>query len=120
MFVKDQLILVIYMDDVIAFCPDKQPIKDFIKSMQEAEPNKFIFEDLGPLKDCLGIEIIDKDKRIHMPETHLIDKIINTANLDSKQLNDAPTLATGILHKCQDSPEIAPGDSPLNYWSMIG
>ena len=31
MFVKDQLILVTYVDDVIAFCPDEQPIQDFIK-----------------------------------------------------------------------------------------
>ena len=79
-FVKDQLILVIYMDDVIAFCPDEQPIQDFIKSMQEAEPNKFILEDMGSLKDYLGIKIVEKDKRIYMTQMHLINKIISTAN----------------------------------------
>ena len=120
MFVKDQLILVIYVDDVIAFCPDKPPIQDFIKLMQEAEPNKFILEDMGPLKDYLGIEIVEKDKRIYMTQTHLIDKIISIANLDTEQLNDAPTPASGILYKHQDSPEIAPEDAPFNYQSLIG
>ena len=28
--------------------------------------------------------------------------------------------ASGILHKHQDSPEIAPGDAPFNYWFLIG
>ena len=64
MFVKDELILVIYMDVLTAFCPDEQPIQDFIKSMQEAEPYKFILENMGPLKDYLGIEIVEKDKII--------------------------------------------------------
>ena len=119
-FVKDQLILVIYVDNVIAFCPDEQPIEDFIKSMQEAEPNKFTLEDMGPLKDYLGIEIVEKDQRIYMTQMHLINKLISTANLDTEQLNDAPTPASGILHKHQDSPEITPGDAPFNYQSPIG
>ena len=90
-FVKDQLILVIYVDDVIAFCPGEQPIQVFNKLMQEAKPNKFILEDMGPLKDYLGIKIVEQDKRIYTTRTHLIDKIISTANLDTEQLNDAPT-----------------------------
>ena len=115
---RTPLILVIYVDDVIAFCLDKQPIQDFIKSMQEAEPNKFILEDMSPPKDYLGIEIVEKGKRIHMTQTHLIDTIIGTANLDTEQLNDTPTPASGILHKCH--PGIAPGEAPFNYRSLIG
>ena len=53
-----------------------------------------------------------------MTQMHLIDKIISTANLDTKQLNDAPTPASGILHKHQDScPRRCTFQLPVPDWS---
>jgi len=111
---------VIYVDDVIAFCPTNKPIDDFIASMQRKEPTKFVLEDQGQLKDYLGIEIKEEEGKIKITQTHLIDKIITTAGLDTEAVNTAPTPASGILHKCPDSPELKPNELPFNYRSLIG
>ena len=61
-FFKDNLILVICVDDLIAFCPTDEPIDQFIESMRKAQPQSHILEDQGDFKDCLGIEIVHKGR----------------------------------------------------------
>ena len=125
-FYKETLILLIYVDDVICFCPEDQPIDDFIESMQRAEPRPFVLEDQGPLKDYLGIEIkevieskADKAVRtIHVTQPHLIAKILKTCGLDKEHTTGrtvpaAPSVRLNKSGKPCDHP-------PFNYRSAIG
>ena len=119
-FFKGNLVLVIYVDDVIAFCPDDKPIDDFIQSMQEDKPRRFILEDQGPLKDYLGLEIVHKGDQVHITQAHLINKILNTANLSGDKVKTHATPAADILHKFPDSSEVPPDEAPFDYRSLIG
>jgi hypothetical protein len=53
MFVKDKLILLVYVDDCVALCPQDGPIKDFISSMQ----NDYVLTDEGGVSAYLGIQV---------------------------------------------------------------
>ena len=120
-FTKGNLILVIYVDDVIAFCPSDDTIDEFISHMQKSKDcTNFFLEDQGQLKDYLGIEIVEKDDKIHITQTHLIDKIITSAGLDQDATNIVPTPATTILHKHPESEEIPANEVPFSYRSLIG
>ena len=109
-----------YVDDLIAFCPDDKPIDDFIQSMQKEEPQSYILEDQGDLKDYLGIEIIREDGMIHITQKHLIQKIIDLVNFKDERVNPVDTPASGILFKHSSDPDIDPKDAPFNYRSVIG
>ena len=76
-FFKSNLILVIYVDDLIPFCPTDEPIDKFIESMRNEQPQSHILEDQGDLKDYLGIEIVHKGDEIHITQKHPIQKITN-------------------------------------------
>ena len=102
LFFKGILIIVIYVDDLIAFCPEDEPTDKFINSMKEAEPQSYVLEDQGDLKDYLGIEIIhSKDGKIHITQKHLIQKIINLVKFKDERLNTCDTPASGNpIQKC--------------------
>jgi len=119
-FFKGNLILVICVDDLIAFCPHDEPIDNFIQSMQRDEPQSYILEDQGDLKDYLGIEIIREGGKIHITQKHLIQKIINLVNFTDSRVNPVDTPASGILFKNASAPDVKPEDAPFNYRSVIG
>ena len=119
-FFKGNLILVIYVDDLIAFCPEDKPIDDFIESMKQAKPQSYILEDQGDLKDYLGIEIVREGDQIHITQKHLIQKIISQVNFKDERVNTVETPASGILFKNESAPDIDPKDAPFNYRSVIG
>ena len=125
-FYKGTLILLIYVDDVICFCPEDKPIDDFIASMERPEPRPFVLEDQGPLKDYLGIEIKEsiesgatKDSRtIHVTQPHLINKILKTCGLDKDHVTSsavpaAPSVRLNAEGKHCEEP-------PFKYRSAIG
>ena len=125
-FYRGDLILLIYVDDVICFCPTDKPIDEFIESMQKPEPRSFVLEDQGPLKDYLGIEIkesvesnSEKDGRtIHVTQRHLIAKILKTCGFDKEHVNPSavPAAPSVCLNKSgKDCEEL-----PFSYRSAIG
>ena len=120
-FFKGNLIIVIYVDDVIAFCPTDEPIDNFIQSMQAPEPRAFILEDQGPLKDYLGLEILHTDDgKIHVTQKHLINKVIKTANFNPETVKSVATPASGPLHQDLKSKVVDPKHAPFHYRSLIG
>ena len=125
-FYRGNLILLIYVDDVICFCPEDKPIDDFIESMQKAEPRPFVLEDQGPLKDYLGIEIKEaiesksdeSNRTIHVTQPHLIAKILKTCGLDKEHVNPSAVPAAPSLRLNKSGKECT--SPPFNYRSAIG
>ena len=125
-FYKGDLILLIYVDDVICFCPTDKPIDDFIESMQRQEPQSYVLEDQGSLKDYLGIEIQEsiedgpagKRKAIHVTQKHLINKIIQSCNLDKEHVTTRTVPAAPSVRLNKLGNEVK--DPPFNYRSVVG
>ena len=69
MFIRNNCIVLIYVDDCIVISLEKQVIDAFVKSMQNV-PEKFIFSD-GVLAPFLAVEIDYKDDgSIEMTQPH--------------------------------------------------
>ena len=125
-FYRDNLILLIYVDDVICFCPEDKPIDDFIASMQKKEPQSFVLEDQGNLQDYLGIEIKEEmesgpngdTRAIHITQPHLIAKILSTCGLDQDAVasRTVPAAPSVRLNKEGNPAQ----DPPFNYRSALG
>jgi len=122
-FYKGDLILVIYVDDVICFSPKDEVIDDFIKSMREDEPRKYILEDQGELKDYLGIEIKylpapNGSTMISITQPHLIDKVLTTCGFGSPNVNGSSVPAAPSVRLNKAGNDVT--EVPFHYRSAIG
>ena len=125
-FYKGTLILLIYVDDVICFCPTSKPIDDFIESMQRQEPQSYVLEDQGNLKDYLGIEIQEtiedgpkgQQRAIHITQKHLINKIIQSCGLDKEHVTTRTVPAAPSIRLSKLGKEVT--NPPFNYRSVVG
>jgi hypothetical protein len=85
MFIRGNLILLVYVDDCIAICPDDEPITKFITSMQ----TDYVLTDEGNLSAYLGIQV-DRKKTsngLEFTQPALIDRIIETIPLKDQLLH---------------------------------
>jgi hypothetical protein len=99
-FYKKNLILVCYVDDIIALSPKRKNIDTFISSMGE----DYDLEDQGDLANYLGLDIQkDHEGNFTITQPHLIQKILTSAGLDGDSVNTVKTPATEILHKLPTS-----------------
>jgi hypothetical protein len=118
-FYKDDLILVIYVDDVIAFLPNPKQITEFVTSMQKEEPQSYVLEDLGDVTSYLGIQVHkSKAGTINLTQPHLISKILVSAGFERREINPALTPAAEVLKKYPDSRSVP--TSEFHYRSVIG
>ena len=118
-FYKGNLILVIYVDDVIAFSPDPQEISDFVDSMKQEKPQKYVLEDLGDVTSYLGIQVKKtRSGSIHLTQPHLINKIIQSAGFERREIRPVATPAAEVLKKYADSKSDTVKD--FHYRSVIG
>ncbi len=103
-FYKKDLILMIYVDDVICFSPKSELIDEFVASMKEEEPQKYVLEDLGDVTSYLGLKVKrDKAGTINLTQPHLIDNIITSAGFERQAINPVATPACEVLKKFPDS-----------------
>jgi hypothetical protein len=97
MFVKGNLILLVYVDDCIALCPHDRPITYFIKSMQD----NYVLTDEGDVSAYLGIQVDRKETsdglEFHLTQPARIARIIASVPLKDQRLHDTP--AGRILYK---------------------
>ena len=116
-FYKEDMIYVLYTDDIILAGPSEQQIQATIKQMQETGLQLAIE---GDLEDFLGINIYRTSRgAIHLTKPHLINSILQDLRLkkgESKS-KDMPMKSSTILNKIKDSPEF---DRSFNYQSVIG
>jgi len=103
---------VLYTDDCLIFTKDNSIIDRLIDDLK----HNYLIGDTGSVQDFLGIRITkDKDGRIHMEQTGLIDKFIREIGNSSSKTSDTP--ADQILHPDKTG---APRNNKWNYRSIIG
>jgi hypothetical protein len=113
MFIRGGLILLVYVDDCVAICPNQAPITDFIDSMRA----DYVLTDEGGISAYLGIQVECKQTRngpkYHLTQPALIDRIIETIPLKDERLHDTP--ADKILYKGGE-----PRKTDFHYRSAVG
>lgn len=92
-FIRDNCIILVYVDDCIIISPDTKVIDRFVASMQNGHEN-FKLTDEGDLARFLGVEITYKDDGvIEMTQKHLISRIIEACKVDPNAMNSRDTPA---------------------------
>ena len=90
-FVKDQLILVIYVDDMIAFCPRWTTHPGLHQSQcKKPSPTSSSLKTWAHSKTTWELRLLRKTRGSTWLRLHLIDKIISTANLDTRTTTTMP------------------------------
>mmetsp|Transcript_41992 Transcript_41992/g.101184 ORF Transcript_41992/g.101184 Transcript_41992/m.101184 type:complete len:1373 (+) Transcript_41992:2978-7096(+) len=116
LYTKQNIILVLYVDDACILSPNKDLINKEIKSLQE----QYKLTDDGELQDYLGTRFTKQaDGSILLEQPRMINRILEMVGLTSDQVktHDSPASSTNILDKDPD------GDGhsyPWNYRSVVG
>ena len=99
-FIRDNCLVLVYVDDYIVISHDDKVIDRFILGMQTGTEGFKLFDD-GDLARFLGVEMEHrKDGTIVMSQTHLIRRILETCNIDLSEMNAKETpVGKPLLHK---------------------
>ena len=100
-FLRNNCVILVYVDDCIIISPEMKVIDAFVESMQTGSEN-FIVTDDGDLARFPGVEIDDKeDGSIERTQSHLIQRILVLCGLDSEKVNGRDDTPVGkpLLHK---------------------
>ena len=106
-----------YVDDCILLGPDENSFSSIIQDLRSL---KFDIEEVGQIKDYLGVEFtFNQDKSISLAQPHLIDQILQDLQFNEKtKTKDTPAASTIILGAAEKSPPH--DDQTFNYKSVIG
>ena len=99
-FIRDNCVILVYVDDCIIISKDEKVIDRFVSSMMNGKEG-FVLTYDGDLARFLGVEIeYCKDGTINMTQPHLIQRILSLCGVKSNEVNgrDNP-VAKPILHK---------------------
>ena len=99
-FIRDNCIVLVYVDDCIVISHDSKVIDRFIFSMQNG-PEEFKLTDDGDLARFLGVEMEHRDDgTILMTQTHLIKRILQACDVDYAAMKSKETpVGKPLLHK---------------------
>jgi len=114
-FYRRDLILLVYVDDCLAFSAKRSVLDAFVAELQA----NYVITDEGEVSEYLGIKVIrHPDGRFELLQTGLIDSIIEAVGLqDDKATHDTPALSKTLLHK---DPTGLPRRTTWNYRSVVG
>ena len=103
---KDNVILILYVDDAVLISPDLSRIKACVQSLKE----DFALTDDGPLHDYLGTRFIrSKDGSIELTQPRMIQCILKYVGIDpmseSVKMHDTPAANDKILTRDTDGTE---------------
>ena len=117
-FIRNNCVVLVYVDDCIIISPEMKVINTFVESMQNVS-EKFILADDGDLVRFLGVEIDYKDNgSIEMTQSHLIQRILDLCGIDSEKVNERHTpVGKPLLHKDLKG---LPRKQQWNYRSAVG
>ncbi|CAJ1933824.1 unnamed protein product [Cylindrotheca closterium] len=119
LYTKQNIILVLYVDDACLLSPDKNLINREIKSLQE----QYNLTDDGELQDYLGTRFTKlPDGSILLEQPRMINRILEMVGLDASdssrvKTHDCPASSTNILDK---DPDGKPHGYAWNYRSVVG
>ena len=120
LFLKDNMICVVYVDDTIIAGPDSDAIESLITDLGVAKDehrHTFELRDEGEVGDFLGIRIGKMDNTsFHLSQTGLISKILKESNMENANSCKTPASPTP-LHL--DS-EGEPFNESWDYASIVG
>ena len=117
-FIRDNCVILVYVDDCIIISKDEKVIDCFVKSMMDG-PEGFVLTDDGDLARFLGVEIEYKsDGTIYMTQSHLIQRILKACGIRGLEVNKRDTPAVKpLLHKDLSG---LPRKHSWNYRSAVG
>jgi len=123
MFTKDDVILVLYVDDAYLTSPNKASIDACIESLKK----DFSLTDEGDLKDYLGVRIVrHPDGSAELLQPRMIDRCLSILGIPTRdkdsisspvKLHKTPMETRPILHRDDDGP---PRKETWNYRAAIG
>jgi hypothetical protein len=117
---RDDVIFTFYVDDGIAWSPNKESVDKFIEDFRNVQlaGAKYDIEDMGDITDYLGINFSQlPGSKIHLSQPHLIDDIIKEVGVLQIKPRSTPALSTSILHRDLDGEEFT---YQFDYRSIIG
>ena len=87
LFFRDEIVLVVYVDDCLIFTPKKERADALVKELEK----RFTIEDEGDITNYLGINITTPEPNtIEMVQPALTERIINTLGLKDERQCDIP------------------------------
>jgi hypothetical protein len=96
LFLKKDMIIVMYTDDCLLYARDTKYIDSFVKTLRD--DYKLTLNDPDPIDDFLGIHFSHQaNGELHMSQTGLIDAVTESAHIPKGRLKNTPTPATSIL-----------------------
>lgn len=114
LFIKDDIICLIYVDDTIFFARDDETINAMISDLQR----DFDLTDEGDVEAFLGIKFQSNSKgEITMSQPGLIDSILEDVGIQAtSKMHDTPA-TTPLLHKHEQG---ATRETKWDYRSVVG
>ena len=118
LFIKDDMILLVYVDDTLIFAKHQNTIECLITSLR----SEFDLTDEGDnVKQFLGVKIShNQDGAIEMTQPHLIQQIIKQLGLNGDcKMHDTPADVRNINESSKDD-QTREDSIEWNYRSIIG
>lgn len=112
LFIRDNCLILLYVDDCLIFSQTTDVIDDLLNTLQST----YVIGEQGTVQDFLGLRIsTDSDGALHFQQEGLINSIISDLHLTDSA--SKPTPAVHVLHPDERG---APREELWNYRSIIG
>lgn len=112
-FDGDRCYLLVYVDDIVVACKNVAAIRDTERALR----SKFKIENLGPIKEYLGMQIgKNADGIFHISQPAYIGKVIAEFNLSDAKPSAVP-IGAGYEQNSEESDLLPNG---ANYQKLIG
>jgi hypothetical protein len=120
LFMKQEMLCVVYVDDTIFAGPDASKLDDMIRSLSDdhgGTKSKYELQAEGTVQDFLGINIKQISERsFRLTQTGLIQKILTKTNLLDARAKTTPATTTAL----GSDTDGLPFDEPWEYASVVG
>ena len=120
-YISEDMIILVYVDDCILISKDTPVIEKFISSLKAGTEN-FVFAEEGTMNSYLGVDIssLSDKKGFVLSQPFLIKRIIQVLNFDPKTTKSATNntpVGYPLLNKDEDG---LPRKASWEHWGVIG
>ena len=115
LFIAPDLLVIVYVDDLLVYAQTNEIIDKFVLSMQTEE---VALRREGTAEGYLGVDIRRDESSVHLTQSGLTKRIIAALGLEDKHSTSCTTPAEiGPLPKDEDG---EPASGMINYASVVG